>query len=706
MRRSLQLSAPGAALALGLLYLGLAILHVWEASRHLTPTVFSDEIEFTQLSRSIADTGHAAYRDGMAARWPGIYPYVAAPAWWLTSVGDAYGAIKTLGALLMTAAVFPAYGLARLVAGRPLALAAAAGAGAAPALAYAPFLVEEPLAYPLATAALWLIARWLVRPTWARLAAATAACIAGFLTRNQLEVLFVVLAVAAGTVIWRSTAFRRRREGWTRGDWAGAATLALGVAFGVGAVISHHSQEWYVATTFFKGRMLDFALWATGALAIGIGVLPLVATLAALAPQRGRRLGDGERAFAITAVAAFAAFGLYAAVKAAFLSTVFASLVPERNVVYLTPVLFAGTAWLLERRSARTLALAAAAAVTIWVVVDTPYGLAYPNYEAHGFSVLALANRVWRWDDARIEHGLILVTLAVTLALAVVVGARRRVAVVVAAVLVAGTLAWATTAEVYATRGENKLSQQFYDVLPKPPDWLDRLDGDTSAVFLGQGINDANPLWSLEFWNRSLKRVWSLDATAPGPGNVVTPNLGKADGTLDPAPGTDWVVATPGVSVDKQPGNRRVGDYVVQRLRGPIRLASAVNGIYPDGWMAGRAAYDRYDVRPGERGLASITVSRIGWCGKDKPGRVTVRLGPLEVTPDGQPRLARVTQVRHAVLNSCEQLPVFLLRAPPGPWRAEVEVSPTFSPHELDPALGDARQLGAQVSFDYRRFSP
>jgi hypothetical protein len=268
-------------------------------------------------------------------------------------------------------------------------------------------------------------------------------------------------------------------------------------------------------------------------------------------------------------------------------------------------------------------------------------------------------------------------------------------------VLVAGTLAWTATAEVYATRGENGLSQRFFDALPKPPDWLDRMDGESSAVYLGQGITDANPIWSLEFWNHSLKRVWSLDATAPGPGYVVTADLGKTDGTLAPEPGTDWLVAAPGVAVTKQPGDERVGDYVVQRLNGPIRLSSAVYGIYPDGWMGKHAAYDRYDVRPGQRGLASITVSRIGWCGKDKPGRVTVRLGPLEVS-DGHPKIARVTALRHGVLNSCEQLPVFLLRAPSGPWRAEVDVTPTFAPRELDPALGDARQLGAQVTFDYR----
>ena len=698
-----RVRAPSTALLLTLLYFGLAALHVWEASRRLTPTVFSDEIEFTQLSRSIADTGSASYRDGMAARWPGLYPYLAAPAWWLSSVADAYDVIKTLGALLMTAVVFPTYGLARLVASRPLALAAAAGAGAAPALAYAPFLVEEPLAYPLATTALWLIARWLERPTVGRFAAAAAACVAGFLARNQLEVLVVVLVVAAATLAWRSPRFRRRREGWTRGDWLGAATLAVGVAVAVGAFLSRHSTEWYVATTFEKDRMLDFGLWAIGALAIGVGIVPLVATLTALVPAR--RLSDRERAFAVTAIAALAAFPVYAAIKGAFLSTIFASLVPERNVVYLTPILFAGTAWLLERRSLRAVALAGACALTLWLVIDTPYGLSYPNYEAHGFSALALANRVWRWDDARIELALVLVTLGVTVLLAAHSRLRGRAALVLAGVLLAGTLAWSTTTEIYAARGENDLSTRFYDSLPKPPDWLDRTDGGRSAVFLGQGITDANPIWLLEFWNRSLKRVWSLDATAPGPGFVTTPDLEKADGTLSPAPGTDRVVAGRGVTLAPDTDRQTVGDYVVQPLSGPIRLASAVYGVFPDGWMGERAAYDRYDVRPGESGLASIVVSRTGWCGKDKPGNVTIRLGPLGLTRDRHPELARVTQVARGVLNSCEKLP-FLLPAPRGPWRAEVEIDPTFSPHELDPQLGDARQLGAQVSFDYRPFSP
>ena len=705
MRDSLRRSAPSAALALGLLYVGLALLHVWEASRHLTPTVFTDEIEFTQLSRAVADTGTATYRDGAPAPFPSLYVYLAAPAWWLGSVADSYEAIKTLGALLMTAALFPAYGLARLVAGRWLSVAAAAGTAAAPALVYGPFLVDEPLAYPVATLALFLIARWLARPTIGRLAAATAACLLGPLARTQLSVLLVVLAIGGAVVLWRSERARRLRVGWTIGDWVGAATLALGAVLVGLAFVSRRSTSWYVATTFYKGRMLDFGLWANGALALGLGLVPFLATLAALASVRGRTLTDGERGFAVTAAASLGSFTVYAAVKGAYLSTTFASLVPERNVVYLTPILFAGTAWLLDRRAARLWALVGACALAIWLIVDTPFGLSYPNYEAHGFSMLTFANRVLRWDDTRLEHVLIVVAIVVTILLAVLSSSTRRVARPLGIVLIAATLVWTTSAEIYGARGENELTARFYGALPKPPDWLDRVDGDKRAVFLGQSITDANALWSLEFWNRSLKRMWSLDASAPGPGRVLTGELAKPDGTIHPSPETDWIVANRGVALRPAPGRRVVGDYVVQPLHGPIRLGSAVYGIYPDGWMGEKAAYDRYDVEPGERGLASITVSRIGWCGKDKPAQVTVKLGPLGVTPDRHPVIRRVTQIGRGVLNSCEQLPVFLFRAPPGPWRAEVEVTPTFSPHELDPQLGDARQLGAQVSFDYRPFS-
>jgi hypothetical protein len=448
--------------------------------------------------------------------------------------------------------------------------------------------------------------------------------------------------------------------------------------------------------------MLDFGLWSVGALAIGIGVVPLVAGAAALVSGRGRRLSDAERAFVVVTASSLLVFGVYTAVKGTYLSTTFANVVPERNLIYVAPLLFVGTAWAIERRAVRAWALVVAGAFTVWLLVDMPYSLSHPTYDAHGFAILALANREFRWDVPRIEHVLVTVTVVGTIVLLVLGRLRHGVLRLgLAGVLAAAVLGWTLTTEIYAASGEKDLADQIYSSLPKPADWLDSTTGGAPAVLLGQGMVDQNPIHSLEFWNRSLEQVWSLDGTAPGPGAVTTADLGKPDGTLSPDPHADWLVATEGVQLRNPPKADEVGSYFLQPLSGPIRLASATIGVSPDGWMGERSAYNQYDVPAGAVGLASVLMSRKGWCGEDKPGKVTIKLGPLAIDENHQPRIARVTQEAHDEINSCEDLP-FLLPAPPGPWRVEVQVTPTFSPHELDPALGDARQLGAQISFAYR----
>src|SRR5207302_8034919 len=125
-----------------------------------------------------------------------LYSFVLAPVWWIHKVSSAYAAAKYLGVLAMTASVFPAYFLARLIVRKPAALFAAAATAAIPSLAYSPFLIEEPLAYPWATLCLFLIVKALAtrRPRW--LIAAGAASAIAPLVRGALGVLLVVYAVA------------------------------------------------------------------------------------------------------------------------------------------------------------------------------------------------------------------------------------------------------------------------------------------------------------------------------------------------------------------------------------------------------------------------------------------------------------------------------------------------------------------------------
>lgn len=687
-------------------YFGLAALYAWQASRHPVPTIFTDELELTQLSRAIAETGEPARRGdpyGLAT----LVAYVLAPVWWLGSATASYATAKLVLVLAMTATVFPAYGLARLVVPRWYALGAAAAATSVPALAYSSILVEEPIAYPLATLALWLIARALASPSWGRVAAAAAAAAAAALTRTQLAILFAVLVLGLLWIGWQSQLVRRWRSGWSRWDWVGGVTLLVGIALGFSAAMGHVSTSWRETTFLYKDRIVDHATWAVGALAIGIGVLPLLAGIAALARPTGEPRDPKTRAFVVTSTVALAVFLAYAGIKGAYISTVFSTLVVERNLIYLCPILFAATALALARGVGQGWAIAGAAIFTVYVVSATPLRLdQYPYYEAHGLSIAAFANRELGWDEGTIENALI---AACVVALAVVIALHllRRGSIGFAAI--AGTaavlvVAWSMTAQVYAAEGERIFSEQIERNLPKPYDWVEQATGGKPVVVLGQQITDPTGVWLTEFFNPSIRKMWSLDGTAPSPGPILTPDLADADGTLTPSPETDYALTLNGVELQAPVVDRR-GRDVLYRLDGqPLKLASGITGLYSDDWMADKAAYNRFDVSGDGPGFAVVKLSRVGWCPSPPhrgTGKATVRIGPVGIGPDKQPAIARITDTRTFLVKDCQANGV-LLNAPNSPWRVEVAIAPTFSPNEIDPSKSDRRQLGGVLDVKFQ----
>ena len=693
-----------AAIPLLTLYFGLAALYAWQASRHPVPTIYSDEIELAWLSRSIAETGEAARRGdpyGLAT----LVAYFLAPVWWVGSAATGYAAAKLLLVLAMTATVFPAYVLARLVVSPWYALAAAAGATVVPALAYSPILVEEPLAYPLATLALWLIARVYVRPTWGRAGLAVLACTAAMLTRMQLSILFALFVLGLLWLCWQSERSRRWRSSFSGWDWVGLVTLGVGAAVGASALLGHLSKSWRDTTGAYPERILEHAAWASGALAIGIGVLPLLAGVAALARPRSEASDPRTRAFVITSVFALVVFVAYAGIKGAQISITFSTLVVERNLIYLCPILFAATALALVRGVGRGWAIAGATVFTLYVVTEVPLRLDnYPYYEAHGLSMPAFLNREWGWPEGRIESTL-LAACFVSVGILVALRYLRRgsyVFTAVAATAAVAVFAWTLTAEVYAAEGERRLATQIADNLPAPYDWVDRATGGGSVVVLGQQMtDDPTGVYLTEFFNRSVKKVWSTDGTAPGPGAILTPDLASADGTLTPSPETDYALTLNGVEL-QAPVVRRMGPYILYDVnRQPLKLASGVNGIDRDGWIAdtdgdgvAEASYNRFDTSRDGPGFARVNLSRVAWCSGGEPGKATVRIGPIGIGLDNQPAISEVTQTQSKTVTQCTATG-FRLAAPNGPWRIEVEITPTFSPHDIDPNHSDRRQLGA-----------
>jgi hypothetical protein len=701
-----------AAVPILVVYFGLAALYAWQASRRPVPTIFTDELELTQLARAIAETGEPARRGVPYEGFASLVAYVLAPVWWLGSATASWAAAKLILVLAMTATVFPAYGLARMVVPKWYALAAAGASVAVPALAYSPFLVEEPLAYPVSTLALWLIARSLERASKGRIAAAIGMCVIAVFTRTQLAILLVAFALGLLWLAWQSATVRRWRSEWTTWDWVGAVTLALGVAFALMAAIGHASEAWRNTMLEFKYRIFENASWALGALAIGVGVLPVLLGIAALARPGAEDRDPRTRAFVTTSVAALVVFVMYAGIKGAYNSTVFSTLVVERNLIYLCPILFISTALAFARGVGRGWAIAGATLLTLWVITIVPLRLdQYPYYEAHGLAIATFFNRELSWSEGVIQGVLIAVcvlSLLVVLALRLLRPGSTGFAAV-AGVTALSVVAWGLTGQVYAAEGERRHSVQVDGNLPQPYDWVEEATGGRSVVVLGQQIQDATGIWLTEFFNPSVQKVWSLDGSAVNVGGpILTPDLEAVDGTLTPVPDTQYVLAVNGVTLQAPIVAQRENAVLYRIDGGPMQLQDALVGRQTDGWMVGtgdepdvaRASYTRYDVSKDEPGLAVVELTRINWCPDPSArtaGRVTVRMGPVGIGPDNQPRIERVTETRRFLVPDCEAQGT-TLSPPKVPWRMEIAVSPTFTPREIDPiGSSDNRHLGAVI---------
>jgi hypothetical protein len=533
-------------------------------------------------------------------------------------------------------------------------------------------------------------------------------CVVATLTRTQLAILVMVLVLGLLWLAWQSEAVRRWREHWGGWDWFGAVTLAVGIAFAFAAAMGHLSTAWRNTMLLYKDRIFDHASWAMGALAIGVGVIPVVAGVSALARPKNEASDPRTRAFIVTSVAALVVFVAYAGVKGAYISTVFATQVVERNLIYLCPILFVATALAFARGIGRAWAIAGAAIFTFYVVSAVPLKLDFPYYEAHGLSIAAFANRKLGWSEGTIE-GVLIAACVVAVVVVIALKLLRPRSVSFAAVAASAAIvvvAWSLTGQVYAAAGERHFSQFLDSGLPRPYTWVDDATGGESVVVVGQQITDATNIWLTEFFNPSVQKMWSLDGTATNVGGpILSPDLNAVDGTLSPSPETKYALAVNGVRL-QAPIVARRKNAVLYRIDGkPLKLQEALVGRQTDGWMVGtsedpvaRASYTRYDVSADNPGVAFVKLTRYYWCPKPglrQTGKVTVRIGPVGIR-DKQPWIKRVTDTQHFNLRDCTTNAA-TLRPPNVPWRMEITVAPTFVPKEIDPSRSEARRLGAQI---------
>jgi hypothetical protein len=679
-----------------LAYVLLLMLYGWQTSRHSTPWLFTDELQWAEESRGIAHHAVAQLR-GQNTAFSSLYPYVIAPSWWATSTSTGYAAAKYINAAVMAASLFPAYALARLFAPRPAAIAAGVATAAIPALVYTGLLIPEPLAYLWAALALWLLARAFLRTTWFSVGAAAAAVAIAPAVRSELAVLFVAAGFAGGILAATGPSGRRLIGSWTVIQRVGAAAFILVVAVYCGAILTHHSDTWRTGT-YLHHRMWEYGMWAVGAFTIGIGVLPAVVALAWLLGNRFRE--RHERVLGAVMVGTIVGFGVYTAVKASKLSTVFAIRVEERNLIYVAPIVFAVVAaWAAAGRT-RLLPLLVSAGAVAYLLDVTPYHNTEDFYsDAPGLSVLQWLNREYYFtttDARRLLYGILIGSVVAVIATDVLVRRRRwpRLAAPAGALLAVLVVGWNLWGEVAAAGGSNRLSKNFRSVLVEPPDWIDRSTGHHPALFIGQSLAGSNAFWSVEFWNQSIADVWSVDASAPGPGPTVTPDYADTTGVVRPQLPVDWVIATPGIDPVGTLA-APAGGLRLFHVPHPIRLAATTAGLSPDAaWMSTAATYVRFGARSGKPGTASVTLSRTAACGTFVSSPVTIRITRLRINADRQPAPGRLIAQRRVIVSSnpCGATTYSFPVRPP--FRIDLTASRTF----LSP---DGRHLAAQVAFGY-----
>ena len=580
---------PAPSLALVVLFAVAALYHVLNGIFHATPAVFTDELLHSELARSLAAGDGLAVRDE-GHFFPSFLPALAqAPAWLFGSAETSYAVAKGLNALVMSAAVFPAYWLARALVRPSYALLVAAAAVAAPAMLYHAYLLSEALAYPVFLLALAVAVRELATPSRAWGIALVGVFALAAATRIQFAALPLVWALVVALGGRRE--LRRHLVPLTGLGLLGAAGLAAGPSvLGI-----------YAGVTELLADPAGIARWAslTAILlpfAAGVVVVPGAALGLAAALVRPR--GAAEGAFARLALGVGLAFVALAGLVAAGDS----ERPLERYAIYLAPlalVLFfayveRGAPW---RRAYAGLALGLGLAA--WLVpfpglADFRFSFDSPMLSAYG----TLAHAIGTANAATVFAAVPLALLAA----AAFVPLTRRAAHVLGTVAIALLLA----AGAVAYAGDRAMTDRALAAwAPAEPDWLDRSGHGRADVLVLPG-SPAYFLWTLESWNRDAGRPLWLDAEPPDHDPYPSGRASVAkDGTLlvdgAPAPAGLLVLADFGSRIALEGdvlAEPRDGLTLVRVPERP-RVGALARGLFPDGWAKGDLRYRVWPEAPG-----------------------------------------------------------------------------------------------------------
>ena len=209
----------------------------------------------------------------------------------------------------------------------------------------------------------------------------------------------------------------------------------------------------------------------------------------------------------------------------------------------------------------------------------------------------------------------------------------------------------AIAGQMSAASASNTFSEELSADIDPPFDWIDRATGGAPTLYLGQRLTDFNGIWQMEFWNRSLKHVWSTDGSAPGPGPTLSPDLVNARParSRNRRRRSSTSSSTPASTSSARPveshAHYAAGTKTFWRLFKivpPLRLQNSTRGVTQDGWAAEQTDYTQFST-PGNRARVRGRPGpspRLGRQGRAE-GRLARRDPRRRAPPQGQAAGAR-----------------------------------------------------------------
>ena len=628
-------------LALPVVFAVATVYHFLQSRGHATPTVFNDELLYAKLSQSLA-AGHGLAIRGEHFFFPAPFaPLVQAPAWLLGSMTDAYAAAKLLNAAIMSAAVFPAYWLARQVVRPSYALLTATAAVATPAMVYHGYLMSEALAYPVFLCAAAVLVRGVDKPS----IAVPVMCALAIGTRVQFLVL--PLAYLAAVAVCERGSYRRHLLP------AGLTALLVAALVGIPGALGQYGEATHLGHA--PGAVAHWALTTGSLLPFSLGLAIVPGALFGLVLTWGKPLG------VMTIVCTSLFLG-----QAALIAAGEAHRPLERYVFYVTPLVFIAFFAYVERgapwRLAYTLTTCIGAVALSFVSLPGLTGTAaffFDSFTLTGFA------RVSYYTG--LTNASLLYTLA-PLALGAVALLVWRVPQLVAGAAIA--IALATGSAVYATdRLATGFSARMFNA--PTPDWLDRSDlGPATYLVLPQ--SDYFIGTSLESWNRDIRHVAVLDTQPPDPFPSTVARIAR-DGRLELGRETHTLVvntAGSAIGLDGRIAARPRTGLVAYRLPRDARVHWLASGLAPDHWTGTQMRYQAWPARAGRYELRLSVPQGTPPRNVLVAGRsLTVRTGTprrLSIPTSGAPLELRVAVPNAPLGGRYLGVKVFALRFVPG----------------------------------------